>query len=191
MRKGPGKVYKRGGQWWIDFTYKKKRYREGAGPDEDLARDLLAKRKVEIREKQFFPEKRKDLDPIRFHDFAREYLKWSIPNKKPSAKTRELSQIRILDREFGERYLHEITPFDIEIWKVRRKKKVKSSTVNRELAVLKGFFSRAVEWGKCKDHPARKVKAFKDVTQRLRYLMPDEIRILISKGSSILNPSEK
>ena len=188
MRRSSGKVYKRGKQFWIDFTYNGKRYREAVAPDEDLALDVLAKRKVDIREGKFFPEKEKVPDPVRFHDFAKEYLKWSIANKKPSAKNRELSQMRILDRDFGEKCLHEITRFDIESWKMKRKKKVKPSTVNRELAVLKGFFSRAVEWGKVKNHPARGIKTFKGIKSRLRYLMPDEVRILLSNCAEHIKP---
>ncbi len=188
MRKAIGKVYRRGNQFWIDFTYNGKRYREAVGPDEDLAMDVLAKRKVEIREGKFFPEKEKVPDPVRFHEFAKEYLKWSIANKKPSAKTRERSQMRTLERDFGEKCLHEITRLDIERWKMKRKKEVKPSTVNRELAVLKGFFSRAVEWGRCKDHPARGIKTFKGIKNRLRYLMPDEIRILLSNCAEHIKP---
>ncbi len=174
------KIFQRRETWYIDFTYQGKRYREAVGPDEDLALDVLSKRKVEIRENRFFPDKQTGPDPIRFHDFAKEYLKWSIANKKPSAKTRETSILRILDREFGERRLHEITSFQVEAWKIKRKKEVKLATVNRELGVLKGFFSKAIKWGKCKEHPAKEVKPFKGATQRLRYLMPDEVRILIS-----------
>src|SRR5512136_214883 len=103
-----GKIYQRGKTWYIDFTYQDKRYREAAGPDEDLALALLKKREYEAWVKEKLPEKAKGPDPVRFHDFAKQYLKWSIANKKPSAKLRELSQMRILDREFGEKYLHEI-----------------------------------------------------------------------------------
>jgi integrase len=141
---------------------------------------------------------RKEPDPIRFHDFAKKYLKWSIENKKPSAKTREMSMMRSLDREFGEKFLHTITSFDIEGWKVKRKKanrekakkkrEVKPATVNRELAVLKTLFNKAVEWGKLKESPARKVKPLNGGVNRLRYLMPDEVQRLISNCSDHLKP---
>ena len=181
-------IYQRGENWYIDFTYQGKRFREAVGPDEDLAVDVLSKRKVEIRENRFFPDKQKDPDPVRFHDFAKEYLRWSIANKKPSAKTRELSTMKTLDREFGEKDLDEITSYQVEAWKMKRKKEVKPATVNRELAVLKGFFTKAVEWGRCQDHPARKVKLFKGVTKRLRYLMPDEVQKLISNCAVHIKP---
>lgn len=181
-------IYQRGENWYIDFTYHGKRFREAVGPDEDLAVDVLSKRKVEIRENRFFPDKKKNPDIVKFHDFAIEYLRWSIANKKPSAKTRELSTMRILDREFGEKDLDEISSYQVEAWKMKRKKEVKPSTVNRELAVVKSFFTKAIEWGKCQEHPARKVKKFKVRNERLRYLMPDEIRILLSNCAEHIRP---
>ncbi len=180
-------VYQRGDNWYIDFTFKGQRIRESIGPSKKGAEKVIAKKKAEIAENKYL-DVRKDPDPVKFHEFAKEYLKWSIENKKPSAKTRELSTMRILDRTFGEKYLHEIDSLQIERWKMNRKKEVKLSTVNRELAVLKGFFSKAVKWGKCKEHPAKEVKPFKGVTKRLRYLMPDEVQKLISNCADHIKP---
>jgi integrase len=96
--------------------------------------------------------------------------------------------MRILDSTFGEKYLHDIDSFQVEKWKMNRKRQVKISTVNRELAVLKTFFTKAIEWGYCKENPAKRVKLFKGVTRRLRYLMPDEVQRLISNCSDHLRP---
>jgi hypothetical protein len=41
--------------------------------------------------------------------------------------------------------------WDIEKWKGKRKEDVQPVTVNRELALVKYLFSRAVEWGKIKE----------------------------------------
>jgi site-specific recombinase XerD len=244
MHKAIGKVFKRGNQWWIDFTYKKKRYREAVGPDEGLARDVLAKRKVEIRENRFFPEKQKESEPIKFHDFAKEYLHWAKANKKPSSWSREISTMRRLDKEFGEKILQEITTWQIEKWKTRRKEAVKrpdavvstfkkkgrdgiekeiwcvefisprgqkgrrrfgtseeaeaylkriqkpiqAATVNRELSLLKHMYTKSIEWGKCKESPAKKVKKLKGEVKRVRFLMPHEVQKLISNCPAYLKP---
>lgn len=180
-------TYQRGRNWYIDFTFKGQRVRESIGPKRKTANEVIAKRKAEIAENKYL-DKRKDPGPIKFHNFAKEYLKWSIANKKPSAKTRELSMMRILDRTFGEKYLHEIDSLQIDRWKMNRRKQVKPSTTNRELAVLKTFFTKAIEWGKSMENPAKRVKLFKGVTQRLRYLMPDEVQRLISNCSDHLRP---
>jgi hypothetical protein len=239
-----GKVYKRGNQWWIDFTYKKKRYRKAVGPDEKLAQDVLAKRKVEIRENRFFPDKQKEPDPIKFHEFGKEYLQWARANKKPSSWNRELSTMRRLDKEFEGKILQEITTWQIEKWKTKRKEAIKKpdavigsfkkqgkdeiekefwyvefvsprgakgrrtfetrqeaegylkriqtpiqpATLNRELSLLKHIYTKAIEWGKCKENPAKKVKKLKGEVKRVRYLMPDEIQTLLSNCVDHLKP---
>ncbi len=140
-----GKVYKRGNQWGIDFMYKKKRYREAVGPDEELAQDVLAKRKVEVRKNEFFPDKQKELDPIKFHDFAKEYLQWAKVNKKPSSLRRTMSLMRQLNKGFEAKILSEITTWQIEKYEANRKEEVKPATANRELALLKHMFTKAIE----------------------------------------------
>ena len=188
MPKATGKVYKRGNQWWIDFTYNKKRYREAVGPDEDLAKDVLAKRKVEIRENRFFPDKQKLPDPIKFHDFAKEYLQWAKANKKPSTYNRELSTMRRLDKAFGDKVLQEITTWQIEKFKARRKEEVRPASVNREIALLKHMYSKAIEWSKVKESPAKKVKLLKGEVKRVRFLIPEEIQRLVSNCADHLKP---
>lgn len=180
-------IYQRGKNWYIDFHFHGQRVREMIGPSRKGAEKVIAKKKAEIAENKYL-DIRKDPEPIKFHEFAKQYLKWSIPNKKPSTKPGQLSMMRTLDKTFGEKNLHEITTWQVEEWKSKRKKQVKPSTVNRELAVLKAVYSKAIEWGKCQESPARKVKLFKGIPQRLRYLMPEELQRLVSNCSEHLRP---
>jgi len=106
---------------------------------------VIAKKKTEIVENKYL-DIRKEPDPIKFHDFAKQYLQWAKTNKKPSTYSRDIYIMRYLDEYFKGRYLHNITDWLIEKWKSERKEKVKVATVNRELALLKHFFSKAVEW---------------------------------------------
>ena len=205
-------IYQRGNQWWIEFRYKKKRYREPIGPDEDLARDVLAQRRVEIRENRFFPDKVKEPDPVKFYDFAKQYLEWAKANKKALSYRNLLSLMRQVNREFEEKAIQEITTWQIEKYKAKRKEEVKKprkknltkavknvspgsqakiikpATVNRELALLKHMFTKAIEWGKLKENPAKKVKLLKGEVRRVRYLMPDEVRRLLSNCTDHLKP---
>lgn len=181
-----GKVYKRGNQWWIDFTYKKKRYRKAVGPDEKLAQDVLAKRKVEIRENRFFPDKQKEPDPIKFHEFGKEYLQWSRANKKASTYSRDIYILRGLDKEFEGKHIQDITSWQIEKWKSKRRETCQAASVNRELALVKHMFSMSVKWRKLKESPVKEVKRFKGETKRVRYLLPDEIQVLLSNCDGLL-----
>ncbi len=181
-------IYKRGEQWWIEYQYKKKRYREAVGPDEDLAQDVLSKRRVEIRENRFFPEKVKPPEPITFHDFAKEYLQWARVNKKPSSVQRDICSLRALGAEFETKTIQEITAWAIEKYKAKRKANVKPATLNREIALIKHLYTKAIEWGRMKENPAKKVKLLRGEIKRVRYLMPDEVQNLLSNCKDDLRP---
>ena len=236
-------IYKRGENWYIDFTFKGRRIRESIGPSRKGAEKVICKRKAEIAENKFL-DVREDPDPVMLYDFAKEYLQWSRTNKKPSSYDRELSTMRRLDREFGDKTLQEITTWQIEKWKARRKEAIKKpdavigsikrkgrdrkerevwyvqftsprglrarrtfltkaeaeahlkrlqapvrpATINREVTLLKHLFSKAIEWGKCKENPAKKVKKLKGEVKRVRFLMPDEVQKLLSNCTEHLRP---
>lgn len=144
-------VYKRGKNYYIDFTFHGKRIKQMIGPSRKGAEKVIAKKKAEIAEDKFL-DKRKELPPIKFHDFAKEYLDWGRTNNKPSSHRNKLYCLRVLDKEFGNRNLSEITAWQNEKWKKerkemqsRRKKPIGPYEVNRELATLKHLFGKAVE----------------------------------------------
>jgi integrase len=236
-------VYQRGKNWYIDFTFKGQRVRESIGPKRKTANEVIAKRKTEIAENKYL-DRRKDPDPVKFHAFGKEYLQWARANKKPSSWSRELSTMRRLDNEFGEKAIQEITTWQIEKWKAKRKEAIKKpdavigsrkkqgrdmverevwyveftsprgpkgrrifetkegaeaylkrlqtpirpATLNRELSLLKHMYTKAIEWGKCKENPAKKVKKLKGEVKRVRFLMPDEVQKLLSNCPEYLRP---
>jgi integrase len=236
-------IYQRGKNWYIDFVFKGQRVRESIGPSRKGAEKVISKKKAEIAENKYL-DKRKDPDPIKFHEFGKEYLQWARANKKPSSWNRELSTMRRLDKKFGEKNLQEITTWQIEKWKAGRKEAIKRpdaeigsfkkqgkdgtekeiwfvefasprgrkgrmtfetkeqaepylkrlqrpiqpATLNRELSLLKHLFTKAIEWGKCKENPAKKVKKLKGEVKRVRFLMPDEVQMLLSNCPECLNP---
>jgi integrase len=182
-------IYKRGENWYIDFTFKGQRIRESIGPSRKGAEKVIAKKKAEIAENKFL-DVRKEPDPIKFHDFAKEYLEWSKTSKKESTCYGDLIMMGHLDNEFEEKMIQEITLWDVEKWKAKRKEKVQSATVNRELALVKSLFSKAVEWGKIKESPAKKVKflKLKGSDRRVKFLMADEVQKLISNCSNKIRP---
>jgi integrase len=77
---------------------------------------------------------------------------------------------------FGkERPLTEVTPVQIEGYKIQRQGKIADSTVNRELALLKRMFNLAITWDLYSGlNPVRKVKFFREFNNRLRILNPEE-----------------
>ena len=180
-------IYQRGDNYYIDFRFKGQRIRESIGPSKKDAEKVIAKKKTEIVENKYL-DIRKGPEPITFHEFAKEYLEWAKENHKPNSHPQDVSKMRVLDRIFGDKNIHEITGWEIEKWKLSRKKEVSQSTVNRELAQLKSMLSKAVEWKKLKENPAKGVKLFKGVTKRLRYLLPEEVQRLLANCQDYLKP---
>jgi integrase len=178
-------IYQRGDNWYIDFRFKGQRIRESIGPSRKDAGRIIAKKKTEIIENRYL-DIRKEPAPVKFYAFAKEYLQWSKANKKPSTWRRDLYFMRLFDREFEGKNIQDITTWQIEKYKAKRGEKWKPGSVNRELALLKHVFSKAVEWKKIKENPARSVKCLKGATKRIRYLMPDEIQTLLSNCEGLL-----
>ena len=76
----------------------------------------------------------------------------------------------------------------IEKYKSERKKEVGVASVNREVARLEHLYSKAMEWGRATESPAKKVKWFKGNNRRLRYLSQEETKKLIISCAPHLKP---
>lgn len=94
--------------------------------------------------------------------------------------------MRLFDKEFEGKNIQDVTAWQIERYKAKRGEQFKPASVNRELALLKHLFSKALEWKRMKENPAKSVKRLKGETRRVRYLMPDEIQILVSNCDGLL-----
>jgi integrase len=109
---------------------------------------------------------------ITFETFCREhYTPWATAQRKTGAE-----QAARLSAVFGallsDLHLDDISAFHVERWRSGRLKDGKAAaTVNRDLNVLRGALSRAVEWNLLEAHPLAKVKASKtDRSGVVRYL---------------------
>jgi len=188
------------GNWHIDFrTTNGRRRRKKIGSNKELARNALRKIKVEMAEGKF-------LDvviskKIKFEDFAQEYLNIHSKQHKKSWKT-DFHIIKNLTRYFKGKFLYEITAQDVERFKMARlqetvggkdrddpkAKTITNSTVNRQLDVLRGIFSKAISWGKLQLNPMKSVQSLKVAPGRLRFLEKEEIVKLLSNCTNNLKP---
>lgn len=180
-RKQRGGVYKQGKNWYIDYYVGERRKRECAGPCKRTARNALRKIKVEIAEGKYLDKQ--TVEKIKFVDFAEQYLElYCKHNHKPGSTKKDINAAGILKRYFADKYLDEITTFQVERFKAEFIKTVKPATVNRRLAFLKAMLNRAIEWGKIKENPASKVKMFRENNQRMRFLEREEINKLLDNA---------
>lgn len=177
-------VTRKGDNYFIDYRVNGKRKREKIGPSKKLAEDVLRKRKVEIAENKFLDVNKEQR--IKFKDFAHTYLETHAKPNKRSWQTTDRHYLKRLVPFFGEKYLYEINPMMIERFKAERKAEVSVASVNRELALLKCMFNKAIDWNMTKENPVRKVKLFKENNWRTRYLEKEELVRLLRNSSFIL-----
>jgi integrase len=141
-----------------------------------LADKAAKKIEMEIFEGKFFPEKRRQ--SIRFKEFAQQYLERKHA-KKDGAWAKDVGRLKRLIPVFGGMHLEGITPKMIEDYRFKRGDDgVKPSTINREHALLKHMFTKAIKWGLVRENPAKLVALAKE-TPRVRYLDEDEKKCLL------------
>lgn len=179
-------VYKRGNTWYIDYYDQYgRRHRESVGRNKRQAEQVLAKRKAQVVENEFFDVKKRE--KITLAEMATIYMKnYSEPSKK--SHWRDKISLKNILSVLGNKYLHEVISLDIEKYKAKRLKEVKGSTINRELACLKSIYNKAMEWGKIDRNPVTKVKLFRENNGRIRFLNQQEMKRLISTAANHLKP---
>ena len=176
-------VYPRGKVWWIDFyDQKRKRIQESShSSNKRDAERLFTLRRSEVLRGVYKPRVK-----ITFGDFGKSYMEHAKANKR--SWLRDQQMLEQLSKFFGkERVLTEITPFQIEGYKLDRRTNVSGSTVNRELALLKRMFNLASTWDLFPEaNPVRKVKFFREFNTGTRVLSPAEEKSLIQNASPYL-----
>lgn len=176
----------KGETWYIDYFINGVRKREAVGTNKKLAEEVLAKRRIQIKEHQFLDIK-KDYK-TRIDEIADDFLKYSKNNKK--SYERDQISVNHLLKYLGTKRLSEITPNLIEQYRDYRLNEgnVKHSTVNREIACLKCIFNWAIKNQKATVNPMKQVRLFKEDNTRTRYLSKEEIEKLVEASTDRIKP---
>jgi integrase len=179
-------IYQRGNTWWIDYYFKGERLREPVSSSRKEAMEALESRRGDIVQGRF-ELVRKDKRQTTFEEFACEYLKHLKAVRRWWKG--EVSRLRSLVRYFGKMRLDEISPYDVERYKERRREKLSGPGINREFALLKSMLNRASEWGfaQISPNPVNKVRRFPE-RQVERILTDDEARRLVEACGAAVRP---
>ncbi len=187
---GQGRIYKRGGIWYIDYGVDGQRKRERASRDKGEALRILAAKRTDVERGALGFEKKQI---VHFSDFADEYLK--IKAEKRSIRSLK-GRIKQLKAAFGELPLSRVTPELVEQYKETRLKDkiggkkavrtMKGPSVNRELAILKNLFNTAKRMKRFRgDNPVEGVSFFPEQS-RDYVLSKEEIgRLLEAAGDPL------
>lgn len=168
--------------WGIDYTAHGKRIREIVAPNKALAEIALKKKLVLIAENKFLDIKKQP--KVRLSELVDKYTELYLKPNRPTWWKSEKHNIRHLLNFFGNRYLHEINPINIEEFRLERSKHVSRASVNKNVACLRAMLNKAIEWGLwAGKNPAAGIKFYKLDNRRLRFLEKEEIPRLLNSCS--------
>jgi integrase len=140
---------------------------------------------------------------IPFTEIAQDFLDYAKANKRDQQDGQRMERLLTV---FGGKLAAEITPQDVEAYKsnpparrdLPKKKKagndsnppkpLSPATVNRDLALLKATFNRALMAGKVETNPVKAVKLFKENNARVRCLTDEEEARLYDALPDYLKP---
>ena len=177
-------IFKRQGAWWIDFYVCGKRKREKVGLSHKLAEEVLHKRKLEIAEGRFFPERQ--TKTTSFQSITGQY--WKLHGQHLRSASWQYMLKEITDR-FGNKPAGDISVADIQAFYNEIRARASTSTANRHLTLLKSVFNRAIAWELFKgENPAAKITKAKEPPNRLRYLSQAEIQRLLGMCNTKIYP---
>lgn len=182
------------GSWYVTITINGKRIRKVI--PEATTRRQAERAERAIRNELF--EKRYGDGGFRlFGDFVeKSYKPYAREHKKGFYV--ELTPLKALMERFGKLRLSEITPEDVNKFKIDRANEITSrgvkrskATVNRDVAVLSAIFNLAKDYGEVKENPVNKVKYYGNLPTRDRILSEDEEGILFERIRDDVNFSRQ
>ena len=171
-------VYKRGGHWHFTKTINGVRYRGAfkTARTKAQAEEAYIKTLGQIHEGTYGTGRRSKT----LKEFVEQtYVPWAKDNKRSWRS--DLSMLKPLLSYFGKKTLSQISPFEIERYKIKRrdsiterKKPRSKSSVNHELKLLSRIFQLAKLQKLVRVNPCSEVTKLKGETKRQRYLLPEE-----------------
>lgn len=176
-------IYRVGKVWHYDFRHDGKRYKGSTRQTKkNLARQYESKTREEARQGALAPK----VKDITFRELAKEYRRLHVSQKR-AAPFYEMRVSRF-EKRFRDRRLSEVGIRAVTRYQAKRATEVSPASVNRDLAVLKNMFSKAVEWGYAVSNPVKRVKFLQETGRRERFLTPEEAAGLLAKCSDWLRP---
>ena len=170
-------------RYFYDIWYKGKRYRKITNLSRANTEKAGYNRLRELEKLTMGLGEERPQKPALFEMFANDYIeKHAKVNNRPASVKRDRNSLKHLTPFFKNKYLHNITPELVEGYKANRKGHVSTTTVNREVTLLKSIMVKALEWKRISINPigGKAVKKFREENNVMRILTPDEARNLLA-----------
>jgi integrase len=163
-------IFRRHGQYYINYYYRGRRKREMVGPSKGAAIQALSIRLAEIAQGKFKIMAKRGA--MTFDGLVDKYRELISVHKRGHHVEKYI--FKNLAEYFGDFRVFDLSAEDAERFKAARAKSVKPATVNRELTVLKHMLTKAVEWELILDNPFRRVRSLSVAKCVERVLSYDE-----------------
>jgi hypothetical protein len=174
-KKLPRGIFFRDGWCWIRYADQHGRiHREKASPLLEGAKAALAKRRTEVREGHFFPEKIRQRSVLLFGQISQDYIASAKQTKRDWAH--DEARVELLLGPLKDVPIAELGPGRLEaaLSELAEQNDWMAATYNRYRALLSGIFRQAIKNGKGASNPVREVARRDENNIRVRYLEPDE-----------------
>jgi len=189
-------IFERDGVWWISWCCTKgHRHRQPIGPRGLAVQEHGARRKEaekakrlglpycpDVERKHRLAERRKR---VPFKEIAQDFLDYAKAHKRDQNDDQRMTRLLVT---FGDRLAAEIIPQDVEDYKAKLAERLSPATVNRDLALLKATFNRAIKAGKVESNPVKAVPLFRENNARTRCLTDEEEARLYEALPDYLKP---
>lgn len=167
-------VYKRGNTWWVRFQWRGQEIRKSARTTvKSEARDYLDHLKSQYRQLDVGGRPR-----IPFQQAAVAFFEEHASRKRVSTISFYQQCMRVVNREFGDMYLDEITRARIARFEAQEARRVSASRLKHYRAVLSGVFKVAIRHDWIDRNPCRDLDPIEVRNARYRFLTHKEWRRL-------------
>jgi integrase len=181
-----GAVLKYMENWYYSYKHLGRKYIKAGGTQKRFAEDALAKARVQIRERKFFPHK---VPETSWTSATKKFLEQVKTDVQPGTYKMYVFGVNQLTPYFKRLTLDQIGTADLESYKrerltttTRRGTSPAPGTINRELATIKRICAWATEQAPklLALNVLGSVKKLKEGKGRVRFLTEDEIATLLS-----------
>ena len=175
------------GVFWIRYSDGgRKIRREKIGTKLQLAIDAYHKRKIEVREQKFFPERPRS---ALFEELTRDFLEFSRIRHSRAHYEHNLNFVEFLLQEFRGRPADQVTAQEI-MRVLGAPTRWAPATRNRYRAAISGIYSLAFRNDKISVNPAKKVRLWRENNARVRFLEAKEEKSLRAAIASPVHIAE-
>jgi integrase len=180
-------IYKRGRVYWIKLQVNGKRIQRSAKTgSKPEALKYLAQVKAELSRLDHNGRPRHTV-----REAMERFMAEHVPTLKPTTAAAYAYTIRLLHPAFADLYLDQITRARLaEYVSARKRERVKSATIRRNLACLSSILTQAVNWDWLAHNPVRAFdkRTVREAKPRVRYLTQDEYERLLRAAGEHLRP---